>query len=114
MIDLQAEFKAWHTAKYGTILIGGHKWGLQAAIADTYRQFLDKSQTWNVWSRGLYRANDKDYTVKLLSMIEYAVRDCLAVTKLAYTMGEEIGSKKIPFSNVHVYIFRFLASILVR
>jgi hypothetical protein len=59
---------------------------------NTYGQFLDKNETLNIWSHGLYRRSDEKYTGKLLSMIKYAINDCLAVTKLAYTMGQDIGS----------------------
>ena len=70
--------------------MGGDKWGLQRAIADTYGEFFDKNETLNIWSRELYHSNDIEYTVKLSSMIRYAVKDCLA-----YTMGEDIGSIKL-------------------
>jgi hypothetical protein len=92
MIDLQTKFTEWHTGKYGIRLPNGNKWSLQCAISDTLGQFLDKSKTLQVWSRGLYRKHDYEYTNNLLSIINYAINDCLAVTKIAYIMGEDIGS----------------------
>jgi hypothetical protein len=92
MIDLQYEFKEWHKGKhYGFNALGNDKWSLQYAVVNTYGQFLNKYETLNIWSRGLYRRNDEEYNEKLLSMIQYAIDDCLAVTKLAYTMGQDIG-----------------------
>jgi len=91
-IDLQSEFKEWHTGKYdGFNAVGRCKWSLQYAVVNTYGQFLNKKETLNIWSRTLYRRNEEEYTDKLLSMINYAINDCLAVTKLAYTMGQDIG-----------------------
>jgi hypothetical protein len=81
-INLQDEFKKWHYQKYGFYAASGDLWGLQAAIADRFEQFLDKSQTLNTWSRGLQRHNNN----KIQSMINYAVNDCLSVTKLAHHM----------------------------
>ncbi len=72
--------------------IGKYKWALQCAVADTYRQFLNKHETLNVWSQCVYRQNDGEYTKKLVSMIKYAANDCLAVTKLAYIIGQDIRS----------------------
>jgi hypothetical protein len=92
MIDLQSEFKEWHKGKHhGFNALGRNKWSLQYAIVNTYGQFLNKKEKLNIWSRGLYRRNDEEYNEKLLSMIKYAINDCLAVTKLAYTMGQDIG-----------------------
>ena len=71
-----------NTAFYKT---GAHPWGLQAAMADEFEQFLDKNETLNIWSRGLYRPDHKMYSHKMISMIYYAIDDCLAVTKLART-----------------------------
>jgi hypothetical protein len=87
-IDLQENFKQWHTGKMDFNIIGRDKWGLQAVIGLIYGQFLDKSETLNIWSRPFYRYNND--TTKLLSMIQYAVNNCLAVTKLAHTMGERM------------------------
>ena len=104
IIDLQLKFKEWYISKHhGFNPVGNEKWSLQYAVVDTFQQFLNKHETLNKWSRGLYRQHDQQYTTKLVSMIEYAVGDCLAVTKLAYVLGEDIGSKsKKPFFFTHM------------
>jgi 3'-5' exonuclease len=91
MIDVQVAFKRWYSRVRLSDPTGHQQWGLQAAIADLFDQFLDKTETMNVWSRGLagvhrpaYRYND---AAKLEAMIRYAANDCLAVTKLAWLIG---------------------------
>ena len=90
IINLQSKFLSWHYAKtkfYATNLL---PWGLQAAIADQFKQFLDKTETLNTWSQGLDQCYTHSYRDKIQSMIQYAVNDCLAITKLAIHMGEEV------------------------
>ena len=66
-----------------------HKWSLQMAIAYVFREFLDKTRTQSSWSRSLglstgtksLISNLKQKTI-VNQMIQYAVNDCLAVTKL--------------------------------
>ncbi|CAF4630506.1 unnamed protein product, partial [Rotaria sp. Silwood2] len=66
-----------------------HKWSLQMAIAYAFHEFLDKSRTKSRWIRNLDITNNNRSSVVNLKvnriveeMIEYAVNDCLAVTKL--------------------------------
>ena len=88
-IDIQTNFKLWYDQSDRSQPDDRLQWGLQAAIADTFDEFLDKKQTSNVWSRGLYHPRRQHpYNSKIQSMINYAANDCLAVTKLAYTIGE--------------------------
>ncbi|CAF2115950.1 unnamed protein product [Rotaria magnacalcarata] len=66
-----------------------HKWSLQMAITYVFREFLDKTRTQSSWSRSLdlsrlkrsFIPNMKQKTI-VKQMIQYAVNDCLAVTKL--------------------------------
>lgn len=76
--DIQAEFKRWYRRQFSFDPMKNNKWGLQRAIATIFDEFLDKSQTLNQWSRPLH----VDHNLKIDKMIEYAVNDCLAVTKL--------------------------------
>lgn len=75
-----------------------HKWSLQMAIAFAFDEFLDKSSTKCNWSRPLDVMLVYGYMVRkrsdrhVLKMIDYAVNDCLAVTKLVRTLG--LGSVK--------------------
>ncbi|CAF1371059.1 unnamed protein product [Rotaria sordida] len=64
-------------------------WSLQMAIAYACHEFLDKSRTKSRWSRHLDMINHNSSSVMNLKekqiiqqMIQYAVNDCLAVTKL--------------------------------
>lgn len=84
IVNMQDEFKIWHYNQFGFYKTENNPWGLQAAIYDTYEEFLDKHERLNMWSRGLYRTNNYNRS-KIESMIRYASYDCLAVTKLAYT-----------------------------
>ncbi|CAF3018839.1 unnamed protein product [Rotaria sp. Silwood2] len=66
-----------------------HKWSLQMAIAYAFHEFLDKSRTKSRWIRNLDMTNNnRSFVVNLKvnriveEMIEYAVNDCFAVTKL--------------------------------
>ena len=90
MINLQSHFLHWHYAKNKFYATNLQLWGLQAAVADQFEQFLDKTETLNTWSRGLDRLHADRYKDKIQSMIQYAVNDCLAVTKLAIHMGEKV------------------------
>ncbi|CAF3803711.1 unnamed protein product [Rotaria magnacalcarata] len=84
-VNVQNDFKEWHRIVYGYYDTNNNNlWGLQLAIANTYHQFLDKSQTLNNWSRGLGQCHN----AKISSMIQYACNDCLSVTKLACTIGK--------------------------
>ncbi|CAF3411841.1 unnamed protein product [Rotaria socialis] len=77
-----------------------HKWSLQMAITFTFDEFLDKSLTKRHWSRPLdgllasacLARSRSDQAVA--QRIEYAVNNCLAVTKLARMLG--ISSIKEP------------------
>ncbi|CAF2085887.1 unnamed protein product [Rotaria magnacalcarata] len=81
MFNSQDDFKQWHCRKFHHNVKGGNLWGLQAAIHDQFGQFLDKTERLNIWSRDLTKS-----TSKSISMIQYAVNDCLAVTKLVSIM----------------------------
>ena len=88
-VDIQTKFNLWYDQSVRSKPDDRLRWELQAAIADTFDEFLDKTQTWNVWSRGLYDPRRQHrYDSKVQSMINYATNDCLAVTKLAYAIGE--------------------------
>ena len=110
-IDIQYKFKEWHDRHYNVefnipslkdnsnnliakYLIQSyeddhHKWSLQMAIAFTFYEFPDKSLRNNRWSDYL-----DPNSVQVFSMLhpnqcrirrrvaDYAVNDCLAVTKL--------------------------------
>ena len=91
IIDVQNEFNQWYSGKVYGFQKLQKNWSLQAAIANIYNQFLDKSETLNVWSRGLYCRNTGVSSVKLASMINYVINDCLAVTKLAFSIGQDLG-----------------------
>ncbi|CAF1420434.1 unnamed protein product [Rotaria sordida] len=66
-----------------------YKWSLQMAIAYTCHEFLDKNSTKSGWSRNLDIINNNRLSIMdtiqketIQQMIQYAVNDCLAVTKL--------------------------------
>ncbi|CAF1506742.1 unnamed protein product [Rotaria sp. Silwood1] len=73
-------------------------WSLQDAIKIAFQQFLDKNETvnkWrcgldfklNTWKRKLFSKNDynaNEEKEKRITMIQYAVADCTAVTKLYF------------------------------
>lgn len=108
-IDVQGYFKDWHDnllendydhlsfdnkdtlCSYSRKSLEdiNHKWSLQMAIAYVFREFLDKTRTQSSWSRSLglstgtksLISNLKQKTI-VNQMIQYAVNDCLAVTKL--------------------------------
>ena len=83
-VDVQFEFKSWFNRTQTLDPMGTKRWGLQTAIRETFNQFLDKSETFNTWSRGLFNYHSQHRNEqKIEAMINYAVNDCLAVTKLA-------------------------------
>jgi hypothetical protein len=108
VVDIQTKFKLWYDRSGRSKPDGRLRWGLQAAIAETFDEFLDKKQTLNVWSRGLYdprrppRSNSQ-----VQSMINYAVNDCLAVTRLAYAIEELIVSSRTFLSSDLLACFSF-------
>ena len=108
-IDIQKVFKNWHDQKlthehihlpwdiqkrldtYSKHSIESfhYIWSLQMAIVYACQEFLDKSRTKSKWSRNLYIVNNNQSLVMnakqnniIQEMIQYAVNDCLAVTKL--------------------------------
>ncbi|CAF5205874.1 unnamed protein product [Rotaria magnacalcarata] len=85
LVNMQHKFKKWFRRQHQFDPTGGNLWGLQPAILATYGEFLDKTETLNIWSRGLGQPNQYN-NAKIQSMICYAVNDCLAVTKLAHTI----------------------------
>ncbi|CAF1033996.1 unnamed protein product, partial [Rotaria magnacalcarata] len=86
LVNMQHKFKKWFRRQYQFDPTGGNLWGLQPAILATYGEFLDKTETLNIWNRGLGQPNQYN-NAKIQSMICYAVNDCLAVTKLAHTIS---------------------------
>ncbi len=71
---------------------------MRAAINDSFSEFLNKTETLNKWRRGLTYSNNTDnvYIQKIQAIINYAINDCLAVTKLAYLIkGAKIVSLSI-------------------
>ncbi|CAF1492261.1 unnamed protein product [Rotaria sordida] len=112
-IDIQKLFKEWHDQKLNhehihipldikkrldtyskqSIKSFHYIWSLQMAIAYTCHEFLDKSPTKSRWSRYLGMINHNNSSVMNLKekqiiqqMIQYAVNDCLAVTKLVLVL----------------------------
>ena len=76
-------------------------WSLQDAIASTFKEFLDKSETNGKWTCGLDqelgtwkmkifskdRYNPMEEKEKRSTMIRYAIDDCLAVSRLYFCMN---------------------------
>ncbi|CAF3329348.1 unnamed protein product [Rotaria socialis] len=87
-INIQDIFKNWHSRKFGYTQPNANLWALQLAIVNTYHEFFDKSQTINRWSRTLVRYNHNQINSKISAMINYACYQCLAITKLAYTIHQ--------------------------
>lgn len=114
-IDIQLEFQDWYnrtfthrcslseltidddsscTCLYRPIKQKHQTWSLQKAIAYTFGEFLDKRRTLSCWSRSLrsnhsnQRSTLSKYQTRtvIIDMIQYAIDDCLAVTKLAYLL----------------------------
>lgn len=85
-INMQHEFKQWHHQTYKSDQINTNEWGLQAAILATFTEYLDQTQRLNRWSHGLERLHRYDHGKNQL-MINYAINQCLSVTKLAYKTG---------------------------
>ena len=108
-IDVQHHFKQWYntifkhscglqpfdddhilcTCSYRPVKDKNNKWSLQKAIAYTFNEFLDKRRTKSNWTRHLDLANVPHFFVLTKTqkkvceeLIQYAVNDCLAVTKL--------------------------------
>ena len=96
MEDIQQLFKSWFDQSDRIDSLCRPKWGLQSAIVELFDEYLDKNETLNQWSRGLSRRpRNLAEEFKIQSMIQYASNDCLAVTKVAYT----IGRLKVKFSR---------------
>ncbi|CAF4759424.1 unnamed protein product, partial [Rotaria magnacalcarata] len=53
LVNMQHKFKKWFRRQYQFDPTGGNLWGLQPAILATYGEFLDKTETLNIWNRGL-------------------------------------------------------------
>ena len=83
----------------------GDTWSLQLAVARIFEQFLDKSLTRNNWAQGLdlrlYQNSRNDNVESCLTeqqeqirlqLVQYVVDDCLALTRLALTMGNYLVS----------------------
>ena len=100
MVDVQDKFKTWHFEQVHFYETGHHPWGLQNAIYQMYKQFLDKSQRLNIWSQCLYR---QSHNPKIQFMVQYAVNDCLSVTKLAVTIKQLSVSKTCLIINIIKY-----------
>ncbi len=108
-INLQLLFKQWYnktfvhkcgllpssidnplcTCSHRPVKHKNNQWSLQKAIAYTFNEFLDKSQTRTPWSRPLNFSYIEQYSLinnKIKNIYDrrvfYAVNDCLAVTKL--------------------------------
>ena len=88
-------------------------WSLQDAVEWTMHLFLDKSETVNKWSCGLdlnlntwrkrifskHEYNQIEEKTKRLSMLNYAINDCLAVAELyfnVYPLGENTSQYETP------------------
>jgi len=71
-----------------------NQWSLQRAIAYTFHEFLDKSQTKSNWRSRLsltsnphqYSLLDNNMKQTRAHLITYAASDCLAVTKLTMVL----------------------------
>jgi hypothetical protein len=94
-INVEAHFRDWYRLHFGDAPSHGNTWSLLSAIANLFHERLDKRETLNQWSRGLDRLPRDACFNKVQRMISYAANDCLAVTKIAYAIGETIVSRKI-------------------
>lgn len=113
-IDLQSEFRHWHKHRrahpamerrddvemeeneFIAINQDNKLWSLQDAIAMTFRKFLDKSETVNLWNCGLdlqlntwhenwFGKRKHDWKLeqqKRSKMTQYAINDCASVAEL--------------------------------
>ncbi|CAF0800758.1 unnamed protein product [Adineta steineri] len=114
IINVQGKFKNWYNSTYThrPYKNPGDAWSLQMAISTIYKQFLDKSWTRSNWGQGLdirlylnLEFNAINYNVKSsltdeeeqtrLKLVNYAIDDCLAVTKLAFQIGPYLPIKEI-------------------
>jgi len=92
-------------------------WSLQLAISTIFNQFLDKSITRNNWSQALdirlyqnIQIGVPNYNVKScltdeqeqirLKLVKYIIDDCLALTKLAFTIGKYLVSVTYQYINI--------------
>ena len=110
VIDVQHRFKKWYnqtfvhmcelrpyhedsplcTCLYRPVKNAKNQWSLQRAIAYTFHEFLDKSQTKSHWRQRLslignvhpYAMVNNKMKQTRAHLINYAANDCLAVTKL--------------------------------
>ena len=82
------------------------KWSLQQAIAYTFNEFLNKHCTFSNWTQGLddYLHHDYSSHCHRQYLIQYAVNDCLAVTKLAMVITNNWSLKQLQEHNVNSYI----------
>ena len=103
MINMQDKFKQWHYEQHHVYVTGHELWGLQAAIVEQFQQFLDKTETLNRWSRPLHYSYNTETNKKIQSMINYAIHDCLAVTKLASLIYKGI----VCIIVIFFFFFRF-------
>lgn len=114
-IDVQHRFKSWYnrhyphgcglpigagdqascTCPYRPIKHENHRWSLQKAVAYQFDEFLDKSRTKSNWSRSLY-SSDHRHTALITQrdrenreLVAYAANDCLAVTKLFFSIMDD-------------------------
>ena len=100
----------------------GDKWSLQRAVSTIFKQFLDKSLTRNNWGQGLdirlYQNIQPDVPLyditsclteeqeqNRLELVQYAIDDCLALTKVAFTIGKYLVSVTLNISFYFSYIF---------
>lgn len=86
MKNIQSSFKNWFVRSSRWYTSRRPIWGLQSAILELFDEYLDKRETLNIWRQDLSIFVDCDMFDKKCAMIDYAVKDCLAVTKIAITL----------------------------
>lgn len=86
-INVQHTFKRWHSITYGyDEQLNDQVWQLQLAICNRYNEYLNNTQNSCAWSRFLIKFNHNEINSKFSSMTHDACCECLAITKLAYTI----------------------------
>jgi hypothetical protein len=98
------------------------KWSLQDAVGSALKQFLDKSETINLWQCGLdlqldtwknklfnrYHYDRQREQNQRLKMIEYAKNDCISVTSIYFHMYPH--GKNI--NNIHIHETPIIRTII--
>lgn len=115
-VDIQKEYLEFDYKLFKRYRTGGSSWPLQEVIADVFNQFLDERETLNEWSQSFNRPTDI-VTLdprKQEPLVNYAVNQCLAVTRVAFLINKDIVSVYLSFILTIVFhtslVELFLAS----